>query len=214
MKRMRGLLIAGMGLALAAVGQASETIPSRTTVLVGPLMRGTQEDVSGGVSLGARYRLTGLEQRFPLYAELGALAPLGRTKVGDQKHATFGSVTDTASLKLHFQFHAALIAAPRLGNRTDIVPEVGAGAALTSSEISYTSSGGTGDRFDFLWSPYLHAGLRFFADRKVSMLVNASYTIKAFDNQISIAAPPHSQTFDFPSGFWTLGCQLAYRFGR
>src|SRR4051794_6026701 len=102
-------LMVGLCLPLAVHGEAAEAFSSRTSILAGPLMRGADGEISGGVTLGARYRLTRLDRPCPLSAEFGGLMPLGRKKVGDQEHVAFGSGVDTASLQLHFQMHLALI---------------------------------------------------------------------------------------------------------
>ncbi len=159
--------------------------------------------------------------------EFGAITPGGDQAIATARYdATqpFPTATDEGSLHLSYQIHAALIRDLPHGDQTAFVPEIGAGVAYTKSRIDVITNGT--DNMSGLptqskaasaagvWSPYLRAAVRCFADRPVSLLMGGSFTPVPYKQTLDTNIPPHTATFDFPKQLWTAGVQILIRFGR
>jgi hypothetical protein len=198
------------------------------SLLVGPaIVRGSGIfELRGDVDL--RLRIFGDRPR-PLYLEVGALTPGADQAMATSNFDTTDTYSgqprsDQAKLHLGYQIHAAVVRDLPHGTQEAVVPEIGVGAAYTASRIdvtTYAKDNFTGlptvssQEVQFrIWSPFLRAGVRLFANHPVSLLLGVSYTAVPYKETVVTGAPAHTASFDFPGKVWTAGAQLQVRFGR
>ena len=195
------------------------------SLLFGPtFVRGSGVFAARG-DVSMRLRIFGRQSR-PVFLEVGALTPGENPAMasGEFKSSFFPGATDEAELHMGYQIHAALVRDLPHGHQDAIIPEVGVGAAYTTSRVNVMTS--STDNFTGLptlttqethfrvWSPYLRAGVRLFANHPVSVLLGLSYTVTPYKGSTDTGVPLHTASFDFPDKFWTAGAQLQIRFGR
>jgi tetratricopeptide (TPR) repeat protein len=151
--------------------------------------------LQSNLSLGARYRISPLSRPLGLYGEIGGFIPFGNSTINSEING---------SLKLDGQMQLALMGELPHGTQNRTIPEIGIGAALTSSEIN---SGPISEGHS-LWSPYFEFGVRLRADRRVSVLLIGSYTANPYPKTIQ------PQTFDSPNSLWNLVAMVQIKLGR
>jgi tetratricopeptide (TPR) repeat protein len=211
---------------------------TRAQFSIGPALAISQGDTLKRLSLAMRYRLTPDARPNAFYLEAGGTPPVWDSDVKTQTVTPDAQTTDTATLSLKYQTYLALIGELPHGRQRKVIPELGAGVALTSTEIKYTSTQtGTFTGFSFPYpysvtytgtatqqtlNPYLSAGLHLFPDQRVSFLVQANYIALPYSNSVNYPAQnylnnfytaPHTQTFSFPSSAWEISAKLQLKIG-
>lgn len=173
-----------------------------------------------------------------LYAEVGGIPPLGTPPIVSQQNRQLDSGTAySADIRFENQVYLALIDELPHGDQTWIIPEIGAGISRTTTKIEYQSVfastysnpqlsnepvpyfySGTADTMRVAWSPYFSAGLHFFSDHFISLLVQGSYIAFPYSNSVQYQyygaanlgqpPPPGPQPLHFPSSGWALQARL------
>jgi hypothetical protein len=139
--------------------------------------------------------------------------PLTNSTVQDALSQSNLQGTTNASLKLQYQTSLGLIGELPHGRQRAVIPEVGAGFALTATKISYTNAAFSGEQSAQRWSPYLETGLQLLSDRNPSLLINAAYLPTPYRQSIDAQGLVRSQSFDFASSQWVLTAMLQMKIG-
>ena len=163
----------------AATVLTREFHETRFAFSVGPTFLGAQGNSLKDFSVALRGRLSSPNVAFPLYLEAGAVPALWDSKVQNQSQTPASGATVTESLSLKFQAYSALINELPHGRQRDVIPELGAGVALTDSTLS---SGGMTRTL----RPYFSTALHVFADRRISFLLQGSYTALPFKESVEV----------------------------
>ena len=183
---------------------------SPLSVLLGPTF--CSENVYA-VSAGLRWRLSSVDRPEHFYIQGRGIVPFSNSTVQEALSPSNLNGTTNASLTLQYQTSLALISELPHGHQRMVIPEVGAGFALTASKISYTNAAFSGDQSVQRWSPYLQAGLQLSADRNLSLLINAAYLPNPYRQSIDVPGPAASTSFGFPSSQWSLTAMLQMKIG-
>lgn len=184
--------------------------PSRFSLLVGPSFLASNNGTpTTRLATGLRFRISAADRPLAWFLEASGTTPLAHSNVANQTQGI-----DNASLSFRYQTSLGLVGELPHGHQRRVLPEAGAGLALTAAKISYTSAASSGDLARRIWSPYVQAGLRVFPDHIVSVLFQARYVPAPYPKSVDIPAPAHSQTFNFPSSQWSIGVTLQIKIGR
>jgi hypothetical protein len=188
--------------------------PARWTFSLGPdYLGGNGAKPTHGISAGFRFRRYGADRPLSWFLEARGTMPFGVSTLANQT-VLFGPENDTASLSFRYQASFGIGVELPHGREKICIPEIGTGLALTSAKISYANPDSVGQHTDRTVSPYFEGGLHFFPDRLVSLLLQTRYVAAPYRKTVDIAAPPHSQTFAFPSGQWSICAALQMKIGR
>jgi hypothetical protein len=109
--------------------------------------------------------------------------------------------------------HLAFIAELPHGAQRLVIPEAGAGLAVTSSDVTFQNGLSSGDLVQRKTSPYFDFGLHLFPDRIVSLLLQGSYVSLPYPDSVEIQVPAHPQSFDFPSSMWNISVKVQMKIG-
>jgi hypothetical protein len=187
-----------------------EYMSSRASISAGPSYLISRAQPLTDLSVALRYRVSPDQRPLAWYVEASAIIPMGDSKVGNQIQTSDASTTDTASVTFNYQTSFALLGELPHGRQRLVIPEMGAGVAMTSAKIV----GSTAEKY---WGPYAQAGLHFFADHIISFLLQGAYTGTPYPESINIAAqgssPAHTTTFNFPSSNWSLAAKAQIKVG-
>ena len=182
--------------------------------LLGPsLSTGSNTLPVSSLMTGLRWRMSAADHPQRFYAQMRGWVPLSGSTVQNQVSPSNISGTTNATLNLQYQLSLGLVGELPHGRQRTVIPEVGAGFAVTATKISFANAAFSGDQSEKRWRPYLEAGLQLFPDRTLSLLINATYVQTPYPQSIDAQGIAGSQSFGFPSSQWVLGAMLQTKFG-
>ncbi len=195
--------------------------PTQARLLLGPTFIENHDGMGTRFAVGLSYPLFKKVDEPPfLWVDLGAITPLGDLTIDRAIQTPDAQTADVGQLNFQYQVHLSLMTELPHGLERDLIPEIGAGLALTHSSIDWTRvttgpspSRQTGSDSSSHWGPYFATGLQFYPDHILSAALEASYSNAAFSKSVQIPTAPGGHAFNFSNSFWNITAALRVRLG-